>query len=674
MKHLSSRLSGLVLAAGIITQPTASIAAESVEQTRQNTDAALSAPSPLAEKLKSKLVDLKSQLTSLNHRVQENAYHAMVLSAMGEHPLVKESLDELYVMFDTSAELLEAASKGGARDILAYEKYLEKSRRQLSVATQKIHFASGMLRIFREGADFFNPKNEINPQIWESMTQSGIRLKSAGAKLYAFTSSGVPIREYVLPIRDGGKALQLELREYGDVPLLGSVQLAVDTERVRTPNHVDNMADVEAIRIPKNYAKMLQGFEARGFRFMVDFTDAKSFNMLVTHSDKVVLSVLSANSLWPEILVKNLNKIEKSMSSNTSESIATIASPERIEPDLLDRKIAFINAVAEKQDLLWKENEILRLPAIIAIGTEHGTPLIDILAAVPSIYESFHKQQYVTYPTLAGNMYFVIPPVSEMLWKLGIPERDLHKVRNAYINMVEAVMQHISAKAPDQILENAQDLASYRTDMMVDQGQAYLNPYKSDNLNPFFIKVLEDVLENYPIAIENPIFDRIKEQYPNSIVFFGEIVKRTANSASMVGTNSHSTAKDVANATQYGKTLQILEKISDDWLDGVPRSEIARTKFTIARNLSLQYGDSQESLMEAFHTRGKQMVADNLVMMRQLTASISGQTMLHGKSLYHLAHYGQGVDAFGTLGTQEALRYQVGSPKNYNLLDAETLK
>lgn len=142
----------------------------------------------------------------------------------------------------------------------------------------------------------------------------------------------------------------------------------------------------------------------------------------------------------------------------------------------------------------------------------------------------------------------------------------------------------------------------------------------------------------------------------------------------MVATNSHSTAKDVANATQYGKTLQILEKISDDWLDDVPQSDMTRTKFTIARNLSLQYGDFQESLIEAFHAGGKQMVSNNLAMMRQLKVSISGQTMLYGKSLFHLAHFGQGVDAFGTLGTQEALRHQVGSPKNYSLLDAETLK
>lgn len=179
------------------------------------------------------------------------------------------------------------------------------------VATKNIHFASGMLRIFREGADFFNPKNEIRPQIWESMTQSGIRFKSEGAKLYAFTSSGVPIREYALPIKDGGKSMEAELRDYADVPLLTSVQLAVDTETVSTTNHVADMADVEAFRIPKNYAKMLQGFEARGFRFMVDYTDARSFNLLVSHSDKVVLSVLSLNSLWPEILVKNLSMIEK---------------------------------------------------------------------------------------------------------------------------------------------------------------------------------------------------------------------------------------------------------------------------------------------------------------------------------------------------------------------------
>lgn len=126
MKGLSSTFSGLVLAAGIIVHP-ASLAAEPVERTKQDTDAVLSVPSPLAEKLKSKLAELKSKLTSINHQVQENAYHAMVLSAMGEHPLVKQSLGELYVMFDTSAELLESASKGGAQENLAYEKYLEKS-------------------------------------------------------------------------------------------------------------------------------------------------------------------------------------------------------------------------------------------------------------------------------------------------------------------------------------------------------------------------------------------------------------------------------------------------------------------------------------------------------------------------------------------------------------------
>lgn len=99
-------------------------------------------------------------------------------------------------------------------------------------------------------------------------------------------------------------------------------------------------------------------------------------------------------------------------------AIATIASPGHIESDILDRKIAFINAVAERQSQLWKTDEIMRLSSIISIGTEHGTPLIDILAAVPGIYESFHKQRQVIYPTLASNMYFVIPPVSEMLWKL----------------------------------------------------------------------------------------------------------------------------------------------------------------------------------------------------------------------------------------------------------------
>lgn len=426
---------------------------------------------------------------------------------------------------------------------------------------------------------------------------------------------------------------------------------------------ITHSESIQNIEVRKKYALLFQQYSQGGITFIVEDDQREKTKILAVHGGRVIAEVQNEHEY-------SLGFFFRSLASFDPHSPEKIKLENKVTPK--SKRIEFINHVYE--ETLVKKGQYPEFQTIIKLAKEHGLGGQEAITIAFQIYAALDNKWQTIFPYIFTNPDDFLLSWSDFLKKYDVELRDYGAIRNAYTNYyfgtVNGIIQknrNISAHALLWFIENI-----YQMDL----SRGLKTHFSEEQWVPMLVKaLLTQALWNNPELFDTPEMKLFFETFPHlqALLSTGQST-RLANSRILSGSQWW-TWLDLANSIRISGEYDIFLRIRDmqiAWIEAMTEKEKWEIKLAIARNLAIAHMDDTEAFLIRFDGKREAIIQDELQKILKMRQSISLEAVFQGKSLYHLAHFWQWIDAFWTPWTQAALNSQLQWGK-YALLDAEVM-
>jgi hypothetical protein len=515
------------------------------------------------------------------------------------------------------------------------------------------------------------PKNwSILPEELKKFSHTLTLLKQEGLiytiydwKIYFFSSEW----SYLAPIdiNDTGLWVLLEkiLEENKYVRLIEYIKALPQTniDIWMGITHEESLGNIE---VRKKFAQLFKQYWKNGFTFVVEEAHAEKFKILAVLGDKVVAEVQNENPHAFDFFFKTLSL--HSQNATQGQSLG-------YKVNSASKKIDFVDSIYDEWIIKRKAYpslfNILDIADTAGIGGQEG------LSLALSIYSKLDNAGFSIYTDIFSKPNFYLPSWRNFFARYKVDFKDYWRIRDTYIlyffGLVNNVIQKNKDITPITLISFIEKI------YLMDLSRGIKTHSTHENGIPMLIQyLLTNALGNNPKLFDSPEMQSYFASFPylKDSLSTGQAT-RVANSR-ILDNSQWWTGIDLANSVKIRWEYDVFLRIRDmkiNWVETMTEKEILELKLCIARNLAIQNIDDIEKFLIEFDNQRGWIVQEELRKILEQRSAIFPETIFYNKSIYHLAHYWQWVDAFGTPGTQKALIQQANSGK-YLLFDAETIK
>ena len=322
------------------------------------------------------------------------------------------------------------------------------------------------------------------------------------------------------------------------------------------------------------------------------------------------------------------------------------------------------------------------LPEKLQISSANkNTIILKIYQKFAEMDLSFRKSADVYYMNFFEVVYknlntFLIPTI-DFLKDKKLNDKEFEKEAKAHHDFFMSFVNYIVKKAPDLALQNIHEL-TYKV-----QEENYMKPHKTNKSFPSAYGLSQIYVSIMKVAFQvNPkLINKYKDLYERNPALKHLIQGLSENLGSYSSAIKNPEVNSILNFASAGHapgSMFIVKHTKNSFITEITGKlspiELTDFKLAIARNISFSNNLEPGRAIHAFLNNKKEVVQSELQNILKLKSENKDMPIFSGYNVTHVSHYGQGVDAFGNIGTQNAIRRQQDDLGQYSLFDAKLQK
>lgn len=509
-----------------------------------------------------------------------------------------------------------------------------------------------------EKSELLIPHTEILDAIWDE----DVIYRVFQWKIYFFKWEKAYIESIDLRDTNLGESLLKIKDDYQLVKLIEFVPIQPQSNLTIWLS-VGSMENIHSVEVPRTYAQMFQDFSKKWFKYILEESHQEWFRIIALYWDNVVADIQNKHDFALDFFFKTLD------SYNIWDEKYNQALEVKVNSS--ESKIQFVNRIYD--DVTQKEY-LPSLYEMLTIWWELWLGWQEIFWLIQEVFPALEPKIPHIYEHIIQNHQDYLIPWTEILKQKDINLNNYWLLRSAYNSYFFGTINALISKNKDistvwlfNIIESI-----YRMDFTRGLDS---NFSEVQWVPALLIVLLKKALWNNPSLFESSDMQLYFQKFPQlkSMLLPGQAT-RQANT--QILSNPTGSWLDLATANRIQWEQDIFLRIRDmkiAWLESLTPKEIAEIKLCIARNLAINNLDDIESFLISFDSQKELLIQQELADIFTNRREILPKTIFSNKALFHMAHYGQWVDAFWTPWTQSALKAQIWN-NEYTLFDAQDIK
>ena len=495
----------------------------------------------------------------------------------------------------------------------------------------------------------------------------------AGEKIHIFIDN-VYLKSFDLEEGIKWKIMSLA-RGYSPFRIDSIVLLRIDTEDSIDKAFVRNSSQAQEITIPKKFMTTFETATQAGIEIQVEQFNSKRDFTLWLYKWKRKLWELEFNDenfiyscyTLPEFINSIILMSEVEPNTQKWKAFQYLWLEKQSYPDNLDIE----ERIVEIMNLLHTQKWYLTIPGILLVLTTLPQNLEIPLSSIPSIIQRyyFYKIENAWQAShIVANAQNIIPWDFETIpWMFNFSDATF----STYLDLkwvMNSVLFKAIQYAPREACVNIDGIMDKYLRMYIQQPEGWIGRYGSKTNIRY--NILSSIFDNKP-SLRND-FPELFSEFSD---FESKIMERDSYDA-IFSWGMDPNLSRFTNAIQLPATFDILRYIPDTIFDeGQEYNEKQKEelKLAIARNISFRFNMDPFKIKREMISRWNSLIEEEWENILKLRRDFSWETIFEDKDTYHIIHWWQWFDAYGTDKTIEWFKNKKWNG-SYTSLDGEDMQ